>query len=674
MKDLEAALASDDAEERRQATAALVERNPEGRTRLLVRALGDVDWRVRKEGVRVAAEVGEAWGLLPELVDALCQGENVGLRNAALEVLERLGPRSANALLVALPRVPSAARKFLVQALGFAGGAGVDSLAQLSADPDPNTAQAALEALARIGGARAEEALRAHLSGGEPIQRLAALEGLERLEANVSVEALRPLLGDRLMRRMALGLLGFSSDPDAGPVLLAAMQDTSTATSAEAVRSVGRLLARGGPAAAEVGEAAAGLGADGRRALRVLAAGGASDDLRVGAVWILMLARDPEAAGEAAALVSDDRLPPPALEAIRAWGADGVEAFLHAQEELPPSARGAALEIAVDLASESEQEARYADGLRAALRGALASQEPRLIVAAARGLERWAEAPDAPRLVEVALHVERARGAAGRTLEALARRHPAAVAEALEGVALDGPGGAALLPAVAAVGGEAAFDRLAQALNAHDPGARRAALIALPSLGGERAAELAGFALADEDIDVQAAAVRVLAQLGEDGLGGPQLRLAVRASAEPVAAAAARALGRLADRGAIPALRELVSEGRRGVAVAALEALRAMGDDAVDELLVEALGSADSELVKEALRAIAQSDTPRRGARIALALEHSAWDVRQLAASLLGRLGGPEDRRALEERAEREVDAGVQAAIERALQGPVEAD
>ena len=107
------------------------------------------------------------------------------------------------------------ARKFLVAALGFAGGAGVERLAELSNDDDPNTAQAAIEALARVGGARAQVALRAHLDSDDPVQKLAALEGLERLEARLDVNELRPLLDDPLVRRPAVRLLGHSQDPEA---------------------------------------------------------------------------------------------------------------------------------------------------------------------------------------------------------------------------------------------------------------------------------------------------------------------------------------------------------------------------------------------------------------------------------------------------------------------------
>lgn len=669
MTDIDEGLSREDAEERRRATASLLRaEGPEAGAQLM-RALGDRDWRVRKEAVRVAVVVAEPWGLLPELVDGLVQNDNVGLRNAALEVLERLGSRSASALLVALPRVPVGARKFLVAALGFAGGAGVDRLAELSTDPDENTAQAALEALARIGGPRAEAALRSHLGSADPVQRLAALEGLERLEASVGLSELRPLLEDRLVRRLALRTLGFCQEPGAVAALLDALRDGSSTTASEVAVALGRLLSGGGPVAREAKAQAATLGAEARDSLREVCDSGNAPAKRA-AAWVLLVARDHGVLGTAAELAADDRLPPAALDAIRDWGRGAVAPLVEAQVGLPSRARATALEMAAELADEDTPTGTL-EALRRALRNGLDSNEPQIAMASASAMSRWALAEDAATLVRVAQESDSDIAVrAGRALEALAGRAPSAVEQALGGLALDGPSGAGLLPAVAALGGSAATDRLYAALNADDPRARRAAVIALPRLGGALAVELAGFALADEDVDVQVAAVRVLAQLNEvsdEPTGLDQLRLALSATFEPVVAAAARALGTVGDRGSATRLRELVSEGRPGVAVAAMEALRLLDDAALDDLLVEALGAADEELVKEALRAIARREGPRRAARVALALEHAAWDVRQLAATLLGEIGNDEAAEALRRRAEREGDRLVAAAIERSL-------
>lgn len=663
-------LESDDPEVRRRAVAELARApGPESEAALL-RALGDTDWRVRKEAARVASEI--AWDLVPALVDALCQGENVGLRNAALEVLERIGPRAAPALLSALPRAPETARKFVIAALGFAGGAGVDELAELSGDPDTNTAQAALEALAKIGGPRAEEALRGHLRSADPVLRLAALEGLERLEARVEVAELEPLLADRLVRRLALRLLAFSDDVAAVRALFAALEETG-ASASEAAIALSRLLERGGPAAREVAAAARTMNSATRQTLRSLAETG-REPVRRAATWVCLLARDQEVLRTAAELAADDRLPPVALEALRTWGADAALPLVRIAGELSPRGRAAALEMASELGRMSFLTASSRVRLLEALREALSSDEPVVAMTAARGLGVWGEASDVERLVRHAARFgDPVAKEVGRALEELASRHPEAVENALASTPFDGPLGAALLPALASLGGARASDRLQAALNADDSRVRRAAVMALPKLGGERAAELAGFALADEDFDVQSAAVQVLAQLATnhasdaEPLGVSHLRLALRASFDPVVATAARALGAIQDRASSSELRELVRQGRPGVAVAAMESLRAMNDPALEALALGALDQGDEELVKEALRAIADGGSELASVRLTPALEHAAWDVRQLAAQLLADVGGLNALSALRDRLSREPDAIVRAVLEDAI-------
>ncbi|HVY45896.1 MAG TPA: HEAT repeat domain-containing protein, partial [Minicystis sp.] len=104
------ALASPEVEDRRQATSLLGVIDLAQALPMLVQALGDEDWRVRKEAAAAArAFLGER-GLVQELVRVLGPGyegagaasDNVGLRIAAVEVLAAAGPLAPPALAVAL--------------------------------------------------------------------------------------------------------------------------------------------------------------------------------------------------------------------------------------------------------------------------------------------------------------------------------------------------------------------------------------------------------------------------------------------------------------------------------------------------------------------------------------------------------------------------------------------
>ena len=74
-------------EGRRQAAAMLGEMDADVAIPLLQVALGDADWRVRKEGVTVCLQLLSSPELLDMLVDALAPRDNVGLRNAAVVAL-----------------------------------------------------------------------------------------------------------------------------------------------------------------------------------------------------------------------------------------------------------------------------------------------------------------------------------------------------------------------------------------------------------------------------------------------------------------------------------------------------------------------------------------------------------------------------------------------------------
>ena len=84
---LSQALASEEPEERRRAVAALALRGGEEAIELFVRALGDGDWRVRKEASALSVRVTPRASLLVRWAQSLDDKPNIGLRNAAPQAL-----------------------------------------------------------------------------------------------------------------------------------------------------------------------------------------------------------------------------------------------------------------------------------------------------------------------------------------------------------------------------------------------------------------------------------------------------------------------------------------------------------------------------------------------------------------------------------------------------------
>src|SRR5262245_44666103 len=200
--EIQAALNSADVEVRRDAVLAAGAVHDPLTADLLIRALGDSDWRVREEAIRVVCDIAVEFDLMRPLIEGLCQGVNVGLRNAARDVLRRLGGAAARSLVSALTEVEPNERKFIVEALSCGGTEeAIDTLIESVQGKDAVIAVAAMDALAQLGGPKVEAALREKLSKGDTFERAAALDALEHLAAQVKFDDLEPLLSDRLLRR-----------------------------------------------------------------------------------------------------------------------------------------------------------------------------------------------------------------------------------------------------------------------------------------------------------------------------------------------------------------------------------------------------------------------------------------------------------------------------------------
>ncbi len=705
-------LADAEAEVRRRALLLAGDAPHEEARAVLFAGLADRDWRVRKEAAGLIAERLATLDAASELVAALAQGDNVGLRSAALEVFTRARSVPEPEMIEALSRVEPRARKFVIEALGEARGpAAFATLVAAAQDDDPNVIAAALDAIARAaadpgstrpqgrslppGGtnpprtrrsapppplhslppgpnrALAVDAVRAHLRSPIAYLRVAALDALLRMDAKIALDDLEPALAEAASRSLALALIARSGDPRALPILRGALE--RPIRSVVATAALGLLRVSDGVDVATIEAALRGLPEEAKATLLKIATDPALEPRRA-AVHVLVHVRDPACLTALVDLAADAALPPSTLDAlVRYRGA--IEPLLAIQADTAGARRAAALELASDVASYAAPEPKVLDALRAALRDAI-EDESAVRIAACRCLARWAEPADVPALVDLAAGSSDEAQVAANALRVVASRARAAVDAAMDAVVLD-TAGPALVRLVAELSGERALPRLEAVQSSPSVEARIAALEGIATFGGARAAELVAFALGDESSTVQAAAAAALGRITDpDGRGVAiaALRLALVADVPNVRAAAARALADARDVESTEALRRLLRAPQAGVVLAALEALRTLGDPELEVRLVELLGHFDPELVKEALRGIAAIRGEHVLRRLGLGLEHASWDVRSLAATLLGDLGrvdrGQRDeaRELLYTRYQLETDAMVYATLERVLE------
>jgi HEAT repeat protein len=680
MQDAELALRSDDPEERRRAVAEIAGAPEVNQARLFIRALGDPDWRVRKEAVGVARNLAASRDVLDALVQVLGPGDNVGLRNAAVEALGTFGTRTVDALRSAVRTLDADGRKLASEALAASGdAAALGVLEGLLLDDDSNVRAAAIEGISGVGAAdvdRASALLERCLVTDDALSALAALEGLNRLGVRVAWPMLKPHLRNPLLRDALVAAAGLSGHPDAATYVVRALDKAEGRPFSTALRALATFVANE-PSSRRSARAALGsLGEASRRSLlREVREG--SDDLesRRCALLVVGALGTSEAAEAVLEALSDDRIAAEAEQALEMLGPAAILALARRARAGQSSERAACVEQLGQLADESSRAIACQAILDATEDGTPEVVRAALVALAKIGDEgsfglavRWLSGEASPAV----------RQAAAASLAACAERYPDAarsVANQCRSDATDAAVAAVIIgvldaPVFASQAEDVQF--LADAASNESAIARRAAIDALGRFGGPSAVEAASFGLTDEAPEVQLAAVRALGRMRDEtghASGIPHLLEVARAlENDDLGVAAIEALGETSDAAVLEVLRGIARTGTAMRAVAAVEAIGRIDAPGRVDAVIHALSHTEPEVVKAALRAIAHEEPePRALAHVATCLDHDAWDVRRLAAELLGRHGDTNAKVLLRRRLVDEREPLVRDEIQRSL-------
>jgi HEAT repeat protein len=710
------ALGAPDAEERRQATAMLIELDLDDALPLLVQALGDSDWRVRKEATFAARPFVASSALIAAMIRTFEPGENVGLRNAAVEVLANSGSLATAALGESLAHLDADGRKLSVQALGRTRDpAALPLLERCLADDDHNVRQGAVEAIAQLGPIAPEHVQRllSHcLEAEDGFVQLTALEGLNALGAVIPWERLEPMLECPTLRSAALSAAALAESPKAAVALAHALRTTRGSTFIQALLALARLAE--GPLLPAVADALGTEGPElGQRLVRVAEnQGGEDPHHRAMALLLAAVARAPGVVDAAVKGLSEETFTEQAEHALLLLGPAALPGLVARIAPSPgPAAppavsadvRAALIDVAASIALAPNMGQRPLT-LLTALRAAAAESERRVATSALFALSRLGTEEDLALTARLAgSPIRPVAHAAEGALAALATRHKdaaRALTDRLIGNVAHGQSVDAF-PAAVVMGALAAMQRawgpppssdlafLASAAAAEDVRTRRAAIGAVAEIGGASALDVLSLALADEEREVQLAAARALGYLGaasyrrkDTGEAGPELGALIgvvgRSRDAELVATAIRALGEgmsalphevtePASAALVEALAPLARQSEGGVAIAAVESIgRApWGTPGRQAALLAALDHPDASVVKVAMLKLETSDTD--GEELLRCLDHPSPDVRLLAAETLAGSDNPVLRERLAQRAAVELDHDVRDALEGAL-------
>ncbi len=644
-----------DEEERRLAVIALA-RHPLGNTReFFFTAMGDGSWRVRKEAVNTLLSISLDDASVDGLIGLLASSENAGLRNSAVEALERLESRWVPLLLERLRDPDQDVRKFVADILGNIGDrSAIPALVEALRDPDANVSAAAAENLGKIGDPRAVASLVEALGTGDVWFRYSVLGALARIGEPVPFAVFAPLVSDALLKRPVFECLGAVGDRDAVAVLLEGVQDRVRAVREAAACALVRLRGRL-PAvyAREVDDLLTGF--RGKPCVEELIASLDTTErqVREALVGLLALIGDERAALPLLEGCRDERLRRLCLQGFRCMGEAGMTALLAAFSGADDEEKtfiihlwgemgfgGAAPYLGAAMASSRYTVRRAAvvaagkiglTGLLDQISSLLDDNDPDVREGAVDALVRLAPS---------------------------GREKVAAVARTLAASpSPDGRRDAARLYAALSDP-----ERLALLVKDESPLVRRSAVT---SLAGLRLPECLGnlvMALVDEDPDVRIAAATGIGEIQDEG-GVEPLVLSLNDEDPWVRCAALRSLGKIGGERVLDAIEDLLGKADGVVLITALETLAGFGGDRALLLVRRGLESDDEEVVKAAIDILSRSGSAWIGEYRERLLRHPHWDVRCTTARAMAHLLGEEAAVHLRKALETEQDELVRGEI-----------
>ncbi len=635
---------------------------PDGERHILA-ALEDAAPSVRERAIRLAARYVEP-AVLGELV---ADGSNAVRRNAGLSALERQGPYAVPHLIAMLQRGDAELALFALQSISRIGdaGAGLAILALLE-HPDPNVAQAAIEAAGKLRVGEAVPALCGLLQRDLWLQLAAiaalgeighpaavgpllafvpdsvlaepAVQALRRIAAPESLEPLLPLLltvRERALRDPLLLAVAVVIDlhPDPAPVVSRLNRDVAV-DGGNLVAYLAQLLTAT-VHAEDPGESESLL-----RAAATLAAAGGIAELQP--ALLARLARDPGA---------------PWIEGLLARFPERLSPHLQSLlEHADPDVRCGALR---------------AGSFRPADLSRIVTQldDPDLAVrtSACLALGRIGLDAVAPLLLERLRRGDPPEQAAAA--QGLARLSPEALGE-LESCLQPGTPEPVIVEALTVLGRTpvpALEDRVLHLTRAPGAAIRLAALRAAARLEGPRPEAVLLRALADQHQPIQTEALDLLVRRGGDR--SVATLVALLGTADSLRFYVIRALGHCRAQSAATRLRDLYPDCGPHERFQIVWSLLRIAPSWLSDFLLARLEDPDLDMRRAAAQGLSEvACSEHQSVLLALAGE-ADWDIRNSAARGLGRLATAEARAMLLTLV-RDVESVVAATARAALEPP----
>lgn len=655
MEELTRQINDDNIETRREAVERMRGMKEDGLIPLLLKAMEDASWRVRKTAVEVLFEDYPVEKYIDGLIQLLYIDENAGARNSGIEALRRLGKKATVFLVEAFKTPHKDVRKFIIDVLGEQRDQrSLPLMLDALKDEDENVRATAVEHLGKVGEVSVVDALIEILGSGDLWTAYPAADALGRIGNKKAVPHLVNALGRKPLREPVLKALGRLAEPATLAQIIPMLEDPSKNIQEEALKTIEQFYHNGVNAEFITRAMRETLGS---RAMDLLIthAWSKKREVRISAILLLGLMEDEAAYGPLLDISHEEEFAEDVKRALVFIGKDKPESLLKLFDTDNPHQ----LRFICDVTNEIVSPAYYD-----VLEKMLSNEDGHVRSIAAISISKLKDGRAVEKLERMlADPYEDVQEAAVEALSALGTALSTAklITVLHEGDAVIRRNTALLLGRMIAA---EAVEELGFALKDDDIGVRKAVVEALSSIGTEDAVRYLTYALADENPDIRISAVLSLGSIG--GAGAlDSLSILTADPDNAVRVAAAKALGTLGEKSASRTLIGLLHDRSGFVVTAAIESLSAIGGDDARDAIAGMLASPDNEIRRTAITALASFEHIESD--LLPFLRDPDWATRIAAVRTLGRSAGERVRKELEKLLDTEEDAIVIKAVEETL-------
>ena len=653
MQEMKRLLSDEEIEVRRKSVLELKGKPPEESIPLLLKAMEDVSWRVRKTASEILMDGYAPDYYINGLIQLLYLEENAGARNSAIETLVRLGKKVTPLLIESFHTLNRDVRKFIIDVIGEVKDKRALPLPlKALKDEDDNVRASAVEHLGQMGDLSVVDALIEILESGDLWTAFPAADALGRIGDKKAIPALLNALSVKALREPVLKGLGHLSAPETLQHIIPFLMDPSKTIQEETVRTIGVFYHKGVSADFISGTMNTLCGPE-IIAKLVSHAWSKKTEVRVTAILLLGLMQDERALGPLLELSTEESLVEDVKRALIFIGKSKPESLLPLFQADSVYQRRFITEVAVDVASPLyypvfETLLNDEDGHMRALAatGLSKIRDLRAVVSIKKLLSDPYE--DVQEAAVIALSNLGEGIEVAEIIHYLKDRNPILRKNA------------ALL--LGRLGATESVNALGFALKDGDVSVRQAVVEALSSMRTEESIKYLVFALTDEKTQIRASASLSLGSMGSDRVVEPLILLLLTDSDDTVRVSAARSLGMIGERGAVNHLIDVLDDRNGFVVVTAMESLGKLGGDEAKDALIRMLNSEEREIKRTAIRAL----SPFEGSEgiILPYLNDPDWATRTAAVKALSARVDERVKNEIEKCYDKEEDPAVRRVIE----------